>query len=81
VENLHEDWKAWRFTKPQSVLRPEENYEGVNEPIVQSSFGATYEFVHQLRDPAIYEEGDRLFMVYSAAGEQAIAIATLDLRE
>jgi hypothetical protein len=33
--------------------------------------------VHELRDPAIYEEDGRLYLLYAAAGEQAIAIAEL----
>jgi hypothetical protein len=33
--------------------------------------------VHELRDPAIYEEDGRLYLLYSVAGEQGIAIARL----
>ena len=81
IENLEDDWEEWRFTEPQTVLRPEKDFEGVHEPIEQSSFGATYDFVHQLRDPAIYEEDGRVFLLYSAAGEWSIAIAEIFLEE
>lgn len=77
VENLDDDWEDWRFTEPQTVLKPGKDYEGVDEPIERSRFGATYDFVHQLRDPAIYEEDGRLYMLYSTAGEWAIAGAEL----
>lgn len=77
IENLDDDWHEWRFTEPQTVLKPEKDFEGVNRPIEPSSFGATYDFVHQLRDPAIYEEDGRIYMLYSTAGEWAIAIAEL----
>ncbi len=81
VENLADDWQDWRFTEPQTVLRPEEPYEGAEEPIRESRFGATYDFVHQLRDPAIYEEDGRLFLLYSTAGEHALAAAEITLVE
>ncbi len=81
VENLDDDWEEWRFTEPQTLLRPEKDFEGVDEPIKTSSFGATYEFVHELRDPAIYEENGRVYMLYSTAGEWAIAIAELHFEE
>ncbi|MHB8621379.1 MAG: hypothetical protein ACYDAG_17750, partial [Chloroflexota bacterium] len=34
----------------------------------------------QLRDPAIFEEVGRRFLLYSVAGEQGIGIAELDFR-
>lgn len=81
IENLEDNWHNWRFTKPQTVIKPEKDYEGVNEPVEESRFGATYDFVHQLRDPAIYEEDGRLFLLYSTAGERAIAITELIFHE
>ena len=77
VSNLDADWYDWRFSEPVSVLKPERAWEGANEPVEPSRFGATYEVVNQLRDPAIFEEDGRLFLLYSTAGEQAIAIAEL----
>lgn len=81
VENLDDDWTQWTFTHPQTVLRPERDFEGAFEPIEPSRFGATYEFVHQLRDPGIFEEDGRVFLLYSTAGERAIAIAEIFLEE
>ena len=46
-------------------------------PLKPSSRGAIDEPAHQLRDPAIYREGDDTFLLYSVAGEQGIAIARL----
>jgi hypothetical protein len=81
IENLEDDWRQWKFTRPQSVLRPEKDYEGVYQPSQPSRFGATYDFMHQLRDPAIFEEDGRLYLLYSTAGEWAIAIAELFLEK
>ena len=46
-------------------------------PLKPSARGAIDEPVHQLRDPAIYREGDDTYLLYSVAGEQGIAIARL----
>lgn len=71
------DWKTWQPRPSQSLLKPERDYEGVNEPCVPSSFGAVHGMAHQLRDPCIYVEDDRVYMVYSCAGESSLAIAQL----
>ncbi len=81
IENLGDDWHDWQFTTPQTVLKPEKQWEGANEPIERSRWGAMYQPVHQLRDPAIYEEDGRVYMLYSTAGEQALAIAEIFLEE
>ena len=77
VRNLDDDWENWEFSEPRTVLKPEKDYEGVDSPINPSRWGATYDFLHELRDPAIYEEDGRLYLLYSTAGEWAIAMARL----
>lgn len=81
VENFADAWTEWRFTEPQTVLKPEKQWEGAQEPILPSRFGAVHEFVHQLRDPAIFAEDGRLFLLYSAAGEHSIGLAELFFEE
>lgn len=81
IENLDDDWREWKLSTPQSVLKPEKEWEGAKQPIQPSKFGATYDFVHQLRDPAIYEEDGKLYLLYSAAGEHSIGIARIALEE
>lgn len=80
IVNLDDDWTEWRFSQPVSVLTPQEDYEGVNAPVRPSRFGATYDFVHELRGPAIFEEDGRVYLLYSTAGETAIAIAEIHLQ-
>ncbi len=77
VENLTDPWDRWEFSEPVSVLRPEKDWEGANEPQRPSGWGAARGPVHELRDPAIFEEDGRLYLLYSVAGEQGIAIARL----
>ncbi len=70
--SLKGDWLQWCPDEPVTVLEPEHDYEGVNEPLEASSFGWAPDPVRQLRDPAVYEEDGRLFIFYSNAGERGI---------
>lgn len=71
------DWQGWRASDPTEVLRPEHDWEGANLPVAPSYRGAINHQVNQLRDPAIFEEEGRLYLLYAVAGEHGIAIAEL----
>lgn len=75
--DLSADWREWRNSEPQIVLEPETEYEGVELEVEQSRRGASRRRVRQLRDPAIYEEDGRTYLLYAIAGEGGIAIAEL----
>lgn len=70
-------WRSWQAGEPHELLVPEESYEGVHLPPVPSQFGAVLSPVRELRDPAIFEEDGRVFLLYSCAGESAIGMAEL----
>jgi len=74
---LGDDWLAWIATPPVTLLAPELEYEGVNRPLVPSERGSIHEPAHQLRDPCIFEEDGRTWLLYAVAGEHGIAIAEL----
>ena len=74
------DWQSWRAAPPRDVLSPQTGYEGVALPIVPSRLGASTEPENGLRDPAIYREGDRLYLLYAVEGERGIAAAVLRKR-
>jgi len=78
---LADDWQEWTASAPTEVLRPELNYEGANLPLEPSRRGYIDVPVHQLRDPAIYTEDDRTYLLYSVAGESGIAIAEIEFDE
>ena len=75
--NLTPHWMDWRESEPSLVLAPETDYEGADLPLEPSQRGLTEVRVRQLRDPAIYEENDETYLLYSVAGEAGIAIARL----
>lgn len=74
---LRPDWLTWQATDPAVVLEPETEYEGGHLPLEPSRRGLVMGPVHQLRDPAIYQEDGRTYLLYSVAGEYGLAIAEL----
>ncbi len=77
VDISPKDWDKWEASEPAEVLRPEKDWEGAELPVSPSIRGEITGPVNELRDPAIYEEDGRTFLLYSCAGEQTIAIAEL----
>lgn len=75
--DLSGDWTTWRASDPVTILAPEKDYEGVDRPATPSRSGAASGPVRQLRDPAIFEESGRTYLLYSVAGESGIAISEL----
>jgi hypothetical protein len=79
VANLRptDDWTAWIESPPQTLLLPEMPYEGADLPNAPSVSSAAPGRVRQLRDPALYQEQGRTYLLYSIAGESGIAAAEL----
>ncbi len=75
------DWMNWSATDPVEVLRPERDWEGADAPLEPSVRGTAYGHVNQLRDPAIFEENGRTYLLYAVAGERGIAIAEVHFHE
>ncbi|MBI1198747.1 MAG: hypothetical protein GC203_12880 [Phenylobacterium sp.] len=71
------DWKAWRASDPVEVMRPERPWEGADLPVEPSYRSAIFRPVNQLRDPCIYEEAGRTYLLYAVQGEAGIGIAEL----
>jgi hypothetical protein len=61
------------------VLRPERPWEGAEAPLEPSVRSVAYGHVNQLRDPAIFVEGERTYLLYTVAGESGIAIAEVEI--
>ena len=75
---LDRPWKEWRASEPKEVLRPETDYEGGNLKLEASERGEINEPVRQLRDPGVFREGSDVYLLYSVAGENGIAIARIE---
>ena len=74
---LTADWQDWRLSEPQTLVEPEAEWEGAGLPLGPSRDGWAPQPVRQLRDPAVYREDGRTYLLYSVAGEHGIAIAEL----
>ncbi|HLX63479.1 MAG TPA: hypothetical protein VKX17_19570 [Planctomycetota bacterium] len=66
----------WKASSPVPVLAPERDYEGSAAPIAPST-PVNQTHVRQLRDPFVFREGERAWLLYAVAGETGIAIADL----
>ncbi len=73
--DLSTEWKTWTHSKPVEVLRAEFPWEGSDLPVEPSRGGAINVPVNQIRDPAIYEEDGRVYLLYAVAGERGISLA------
>jgi hypothetical protein len=74
---LRGEWREWRASPARVILEPEREYEGGDLPLEPSRRGLAPDPVRELRDPAIFEEDGRTYLLYSVAGEQGIALAEI----
>ena len=70
-------WGTWTPSEPQSVLAPEEPWEGADLALEPSVRGQATTRVRQLRDPAVLDDDGRTWLLYCIAGESGIALAEL----
>jgi len=75
---LTSNWNDWHLGTVSELLRPLQDWEGADRPLVPSARGAVDEPVHQLRDPCIFEAGGRRWLLYVVAGESGIALAEFE---
>tara|TARA_R110001592_G_scaffold362966_1_gene679064 strand:+ start:864 stop:2381 length:1518 start_codon:yes stop_codon:yes gene_type:complete len=72
---------TWDIISNEKVLSPKKNYEGGELPLIKSMPGSsTLRYggpVNELRDPCIYKEDNKLYMLYSLAGECGIGLSQI----
>mgnify|MGYP002012195899 CR=1 FL=1 len=56
------------------ILKPEKEWEGSTLPLYKSEASAINIPSNQLRDPAVYTENGRNYLLYSLRGENGIGI-------
>lgn len=78
--HLDSDWHTWSTRTPITVAAPETEWEGADCPLEASQRGPIHRRVHQLRDPCVFEENGKTYLLYSVAGEHGIAIGELTSR-
>ena len=75
--SLEPDWHRWQAGSPTTLLAPETEYEGAACPLEPSRRGSVQHPIHRPRDPCIFEEKGRTYLLYTVAGERGIAIGEL----
>jgi hypothetical protein len=76
--DISKPWSEWGGSEPVEILRPEFDWEGSGTPVEPSKRSVAYGKVNQLRDPYIFEEEGKVYLLYVVAGESGIAIAQLE---
>lgn len=76
--DIRGDWSQWRANEPEEILRPTYDWEGANAPLEPSVRGTGFGHLNQLRDPAIFEENGRTYLLYAVGGESGIALSELN---
>jgi hypothetical protein len=71
------DPAGWKASGVTEILRPERAWEGVNLPLAYSKGGRSRARENALRDPAIFVENGRRWLIYSTAGEHGFGLAEL----
>jgi hypothetical protein len=71
----------WVASHPELILQPETPWEGADLPLRRSRRGMANGRENALRDPAIFIDAGRLFLLYAVAGESGIAIAELEAQD
>ncbi len=75
--DLTSDWSSWEVRGAGELIRPRKAYEGARLPLRRSRQGMANGPQNELRDPGIYEENGRTWLLYAIAGESGIALAEL----
>ncbi|HLK59853.1 MAG TPA: hypothetical protein VKU00_25045 [Chthonomonadaceae bacterium] len=77
---LGRDWAQWKPTSAQECLAPETKWEGADLPLTATRIGAQDKPIRALRDPALYQEKGKTYLLYAIAGESGIALAEWERR-
>jgi Sulfotransferase family len=77
--DLRVPWMSWQASEPRVVLEPQMEWEGANLPAMPSVKGIARRPLRELRDPAIFVEAGKTYLLYSVAGESGIAISELNM--
>lgn len=75
--DMETEWRQWQFAETHELHRAQKPWEGADMMPRASEYGAVKQRVNQLRDPAIFVEDGRIYLLYAIAGEQGIAIGEL----
>ena len=77
VIDLRDGFKSLHISQLGSILKPELDWEGASAKLELSVRSVAYGCVNQLRDPCVFVDDGRVYLLYAGGGESAIGIADL----
>jgi hypothetical protein len=78
--SLTGDWSEWKASGYEEVLTPSAAYECPDMAVAPSEVGEIYGPAKQLRDPAVFVGGGKIYLFYTVCGEQGVGAAEVTLR-
>jgi hypothetical protein len=72
---------TWRAQGTLEVLRPQLEWEGAKLAEAHSLGGKSRQLENSLRDPAVFRDEGKTWLLYSAAGEHGIGMVRIEYRE
>ncbi|MBC7487950.1 MAG: hypothetical protein H7282_14505 [Cytophagaceae bacterium] len=77
---MTKDWNTGTPGAPITIAEPQTKEEGVEQLVTKSAPGLYYGKVRELRDPAVYVENKKWYILYSISGESDISIGELKIK-
>lgn len=74
---LSKNYLNWKFKKIKEILRPTFPYEGSNLKLKRSKPGDAPEPENALRDPYLFIDGKKTYMIYCVKGEKNFALCQI----
>ena len=69
---VSDEWTKWRISNTRSVRKPEFDWEGASIDVKPPQVGFSRGQTHESRDPGIFEEDGRCYLLYSVKGKSGI---------
>ncbi len=75
--DMSRPWRYWYASDGKTILKPKFHWEGAHLPISTSTVGGLKQQEHALRDPFLFEDNEKVYMIYIGGGESSIGLARL----
>ncbi len=78
--HLSKNYSDWKFQKIKEILRPTFPYEGSNLKLKKSKPGDAPKAENALRDPYLFKNKNKTYLIYCVKGEKNFALSEIYLK-